>query len=631
MARLEPGVSLEQAEAGLEALARAPETDWRPRDKFTGQIEDLRLVVASAATGLSTLRGQFSQPLFILLGVAGIVLLVACANVGSLLLARAAARRPEFALRLALGAGRSRLFRQVLVEAGVLALLGAAAGVALAFWSTQALVAYSSAGRGAIELDLVAGPAGTGFHRSGVDRSRACCSAVRQRCVRRGPSCPRTAAGIWRRRDTLIGGRGPGRTLVVSQVALSLVLLFGAGLFVRSLQHSDPSRERRRSGARPRRSRRASRQRRAPRSWCCRPIRSHVSGVDRSRRTDAWGACRRASRGPRRSHPARIGFPVAPATGGEPADVPALIVYPRYFPTMGIPIVKGRDFNDADLQPGSPFAVLVNEAFVREFLGGREPLGVQHGLKEARLVGRGGNAAPLFKAGRPLNIIGVVEGLAVSLAARRDAADGLSDVSPGQHRLRPDGPARADLAPSAPRSPGKCARRCRRSTAIVPMFDIHTLADEVAGALLRERLVATLSGVFGVVALALVSVGLYGLLAFTVARRTAEIGIRVALGATRADVRWLIVRQALAIVGVGLAVGVPAAWIASRLVSRQLDTLLFEQTPNDPIDDGRRDRPAVAGRDVRRPAARASGGPHRSDRRTANRLSAAAPVVHSRY
>ena len=116
----------------------------------------------------------------------------------------------------------------------------------------------------------------------------------------------------------------------------------------------------------------------------------------------------------------------------------------------------------------------------------------------------------------------------------------------------------------------------------VPMFDIHTLADELDAALVRERLVATLSGGFGLVALALVSIGLYGLLAFTVSRRTGEIGIRVALGATRSDVSWLIGRQALTIVLLGLAVGLPGAWISTRLASRQLDTLLFEQTPNDP-------------------------------------------------
>ena len=117
----------------------------------------------------------------------------------------------------------------------------------------------------------------------------------------------------------------------------------------------------------------------------------------------------------------------------------------------------------------------------------------------------------------------------------------------------------------------------------VPMFEIHTLADEVDAALIRERLVAALSGGFGLVALGLVSVGLYGLLAFSVSRRTAEIGIRVALGATRGDVLWLVGRQGLTIVLLGMAVGVPAAWVATRLAARQLDTLLYQQAPTDPL------------------------------------------------
>ena len=133
---------------GATGCARArSETDWRPTNKFTGQREDLRLELTSAATGLSDLRHQFSQPLFILLSVAALVLLIACANVGTLMLARATARRPEFSLRLALGAGRGRLYRQLLVEAGMLAAFGGAAGVALAYWLTQALVATPPSAR----------------------------------------------------------------------------------------------------------------------------------------------------------------------------------------------------------------------------------------------------------------------------------------------------------------------------------------------------------------------------------------------------------------------------------------------------------------------------------------------------
>ena len=154
LGRLKPGVSLDQAPVAAQRAGRHAETEWRTRNKFTGQFEDARLAVISAASGLSDLRRQFSQPLFILLGVAGLVLLITCANVGHLMLARSAARRPEFALRLALGAGRARVMRQVLVEGLVLAGLGAVAGVALAYWAAPALVAYATAGQAAVFLDL---------------------------------------------------------------------------------------------------------------------------------------------------------------------------------------------------------------------------------------------------------------------------------------------------------------------------------------------------------------------------------------------------------------------------------------------------------------------------------------------
>ena len=154
LGRLKAGVPLDQAPVRLNALAGAPETEWRMRNKFTGQFEETRLAVIPAASGLSDLRLQFSQPLFILLGVAGLVLLITCANVGHLMLARSAARRPEFALRLALGAGRARVMRQVLVEGLVLAGFGAVAGVALAYWAAPALVAYATAGQTAVVLDL---------------------------------------------------------------------------------------------------------------------------------------------------------------------------------------------------------------------------------------------------------------------------------------------------------------------------------------------------------------------------------------------------------------------------------------------------------------------------------------------
>ncbi len=568
--RLKPGVTPAQATARLDALAETPETDWRIRNKFTGQLEDDRLVLTSAATGLSDLRRQFSQPLFMLLGAALLVLLVACANVGNLVLARAATRRPEFALRLALGAGPLRLFRQVLAEAFVLAALAGATSVAVAFWATRTLVLYASAGQRAIALDLAPDARLLAF-TAAVSTLAAlilgCVPAVR---------ASRASVQLDPRRDLVRAGqgaRGPGRVLVVAQVALSVVLLVGAGVFVRSLQHlnrHDADVDRSRVmivRVEPRGSGDRSQPGRA--ELFDRTYRDLLATVERMPGVESASLARSSPLAP-----TGFGFRIAPANGGTPQLLPALIVYPRYFATMGIPVVKGRDFSEDDLRLNAPRAVLVNEAFVRAFLGGREPLGTGHGVTE--LAGRG------TTSGAPLNIIGVVKD------SRYPALREATPPTVYQTFLQANtGFGNMVLHVRATRVGADAIRRIREAVQtvdpVVPLFDIHTLADEVDGVLMRERLVATLSGVFGLMALALMCIGLYGLLAFNVSRRTTEIGIRVALGAAPAAVRWMIARQALGVVVAGLAIGVPAAMIVGRLASQQIASLLFELTPTDPI------------------------------------------------
>jgi putative ABC transport system permease protein len=579
LGRLERNASLEQGTAQLDALARVPETDWRPRNKFTGQREDLRLELTSAATGLSELRQQFSQPLFILLSVAAIVLLIACANVATLMLARATARRHEFSLRLALGAGRGRLCRQLLVEAGVLAACGGVAGVALAYWLTRTLVAYTSVGQATTMLDLSPDLRVLAF--------TVTVSIVAGILVGLAPAvrAARTEVSADGRRDlaqtrNASASRGPGGALVAVQVALSVMLLFGAGLFVRSLQnlHRDDSDVDRSRVLVVRVEPRDGSNRSAP------GVAERLDRLYQGLLNRVEGMPGVVSASLARASPlagTSYGFRVALPEGGA-RQLPALIVYPAYFRTMGIPVVKGRDFSADDLRPGAPFAVMVNEAFVREFLGSRDPLASQHGLTEARVTGRDANSGFVYASGRPLNIIGVVKDS--RFPALREAPSpmlyqtflqantGFGHMVLHVRTSRPG----SDLAPQV-------RDAVQAIDSAVPMFEMHTLADEVDAALIRERLVAVLSGGFGLVALGLVSVGLYGLLAFSVSRRTAEIGIRVALGATRGDVLWLVGRQGLTIVLLGMAVGVPAAWVATRLAARQLDTLLYQQTPTDPL------------------------------------------------
>ncbi len=576
--RLTPGASLADPAARLDALASSPETDWRPRDKFTGRPADARLVLTSAATGLSDLRRRFSQPLFILLAAAGVVLLVACANVANLLLARAAARRAEFALRLALGASGGRLTRQVLVEGLLLAGLAGAAGTLLAFWATRALVVYASSGHGAVVLDLSPDLRVLAFATATCALAGLIFGSVpafRASRARVPPHLKRDVSSLHQ------PGGGPGRVLVVAQVALSLVLLVAAGVFARSLQNLSPD-DRGIDGANvlivpvvPRGS--GDRNRPGAAEGFDRVYRDLLEKTGRISGVQVASLARTTP-----LSPTTLGYPVVPA-GGAPAQmVASTIVYPKYFATMGIDVVKGRDFTVDDLRPGAPTAVLVNEAFVRAFLAGREPLGSAHGVRTARPGARDRRTGPpRFEPGDAVNIVGVVKDS--RFPALREATPPIvfqtflqANTGFAQMVLHVRTAGRAANVMPAVRAVVQAV------DPIVPLHEVGTLADEIDAALVRERLVATLSGVFAGVALVLVCVGLYGLLAFSVTRRSPEIGIRVALGATPPAVRWMIARQALGVVLAGLALGVPAAWISARLLSAQLDGLVFQLTPTDP-------------------------------------------------
>ncbi|MGH9722643.1 MAG: ABC transporter permease [Bryobacteraceae bacterium] len=574
LGRLQHGVPLAQAAARLGMLHE--QLEWRPRSKFTGQFEDRRLVISSAAAGLSDLRTQFSQPLIILVGVVGIVLLMACVNTGNLVLARSATRRAEFSLRLALGAGRTRLVRQVLVEGLVLAGLACVLGILVAFWATQALVAFVSVGRNPIMLDL-----------SPDLRVLVFAAAVSMLAGLLFGSVPATRA--WRSpeamgirqdlasRGAVVGPGGPGNVLVVVQVALALVLLVGAGLFVRTLQNlnrqasSSDQRGILIARVEPRGS--GNRDQGGAKEKLDRAYRALIEQVERIPGVQSASLARTSPLAP-------IAFaPVLKLPTGQEPRVLALMVYPRYFSTMGIPIVRGRDFNGYDLRPDSPLVGVVNEAFVRHILNGQEPLGDQHGVVER--LGWADRERSVARQ-RPLNIVGVVRDS--RYPALREATPPIMYQTFLQAYTR-SGQMVLHVKVGAPSD--RIAREVRGAVQAidseVPMFELHTLADELDGALVRERLLATLSGVFGIVALVLISTGLYGLMAFAVSRRTAEIGLRVALGATSSRVRWMIGRQALSLVLAGIVIGLPVAWIAGWAASRQLSSILFELTPADPI------------------------------------------------
>jgi predicted permease len=369
-----------------------------------------------------------------------------------------------------------------------------------------------------------------------------------------------------------VGGSQTGRLLVIVQVALSQLLLIGAALFLRSLENlNTQQRDVDRTHVLVMRVEpRGSDQRGIPGTTdrLDRVYRDLLARIEKIPGVTSASLARSSPLSP-------IGFTNGVRTSsGEQLSVPTLMLYPHYFTTMGMSLSEGRDFEERDLRPGSPLVAIVNEAFVRDVLQGQRALGVRHG-------------ATIMYSGRPpqtapFDIIGIVKDSPYP-NLREQPAPMLyqtflqTRTGRGQMVLHvrvagPVGPVTAQVRDAV-----------QRIDQDVPMFPIQTLAAEVDATLVRERLVATLAGFFGVVALLLVCVGLYGLMSFTVSRRTSEIGVRMALGARRADVIWMVVRQTLTLVLTGIVVGLPIAMIVARLTSRQLSGLLFELTPTDPL------------------------------------------------
>jgi predicted permease len=561
IARLEPGVAPAQASATLATLSELPE--FSGRDK-RGQIINTTLTMDRAATGLSDLRDQFSTPLRILMVVVAIILLIACANTGGLLLARSAARRAEFAVRVALGASRARLMRQVLIEGLLLASLAGACGIVLAYYVTRLLVAHVSAGRSPITLDLSPDLRVLLFATmvsilTGV--LFASVPAVRASRLAATAGGPRDLTST----RHAVANLRPAAALVVCQVTLSLLLLVTAGLFVRSLQklnQRDAGMDRSQILI-VRVEPKGSDQRNMPgvTDRLDRIYRDLLARVEQLPGVRAASLARTTPLTPM-SFGGRVTSPA-----GDLREVPIMMVYPHYFATMGLALAQGRDFDERDLRPDAPLVTLVNETFVRDVLNGQPPRGP---------------AAKVTMDGRTLEIIGVVKD-----SPYPDLRSAPRPMLYQTFRQTRTGRGQMVLHARIAGTIGTVLPELRDAVQSIdkdtPMFDVHSLKDELDATLVRERLVTTLSSAFGLVALVLVSVGLFGVMSFTVSRRTAEIGLRVALGAARFDVAWMIARQTLALVLIGIAVAVPIAWALGRIASHQLSVMLFGVTPFDPV------------------------------------------------
>jgi predicted permease len=556
LGRLKPGVSREQARADLEivhrqVLADIPMKGWSPAERK--DLLSTRLEVRSAASGLPFgLPKEFSGALSILMGMVGLVLLIACANVANLLLGRATVRQKEMAVRVAIGAGRFRLIRQLLTESALLAIAAGTLGLLCAYWASDAVVALMSVGHDPVFLDLRPDPRLLGF--TGAISLLAAllfglAPALRGTRVDLTPALKESAGSLGLRRSRL----GLGKGLVVSQVALSLLLLFGAGLLVRTLENLenlDPGFDRR-----------------GVLLFDIDPTKSGYKGPTVTRLYKQVLEHIEAVPGVRSASLSEI----EPITGGggwensvwvegytsrpdENTTVYLNSVGPRYFETLRDPLLLGRDFNIRDSET-TPKVAIINQAMARYFFGNRNPIGMKFGW-----YGEERNKVQF-------EIVGVVKDSKYGTLREQIPRTAYLDCFQGPLGGMTFG-ARTSVKPSAVIA--QVRNEIRTVDVGLRIGGFSTLEDHVDHSLGHERLMATLSSLFAGLAVLLACVGLYGVMAHAVARRTNEIGIRMALGADRTQVLRMIFGESAILVAAGVAVGLPVAIAATRLISGQL-------------------------------------------------------------
>jgi predicted permease len=562
MVRLKPGQSLEQANATLRGL-QAQITEGATR-----QLQPLTL--EPAATGNSALRRRFETPLLAMVVAVGLVLLIACANIASLMLARTLARRREFSVRLALGSSRWRLARLLFIESLIVAAAGAAVGLMFASWSGAFLVRQLSTWQSTVALDLALDWRVLAFTvvLAGLSAIIAAVAPVLGlRRVASGEVLERTGRGMTG--DSHLTARG---TLVVAQIAVSFILVVAAGLFLRSFASLNQlplgfvpepllvaELNLQASGGPP--------EERWARVARLRDAAAAVPGV-----RSASVASRRVLSGAGTGWATgQVGIGDAPASGTGRPGLWLNAITPGWFETMGIPQRRGRDFEAGD-RIGSRYVVIVNEAFVRRFMPGGQPVGQSVSIGRSELFG--------FETGARFDIVGLVadsvyttprEGMMAAMyvpMAQRKPAEFWEEVL---------------LTVNA--DPGRRAAVEREISAALTRadpaigFTFGTFDQLVDATVAQERLVAVLSAFFGMLALLLAAVGLYGVVAHSVRARQAEIGLRLALGAAPSGILGLVFRRVGLLIAAGLALGVAASLWASRFV----EALLFDLEARDAV------------------------------------------------
>jgi predicted permease len=562
--RLKDGVTIEQARAQLQSFwpdvllaSASTQAPGLRRQIFLSMGLDVSPVAKGIIGGLNS---QFERPLYVLLGVVGLILLVACTNLANLMLARAAARSHEMSIRFAIGASRAALVRQVLAESLSLSFAGALLGLAFAFWGSRLLVLLMTEGTlASVSLDLR-----PDLRVLAVTLSIAIATGIlfglapAWRCARQDP-----AFVLQQNSRSSGGGSGRlGKSLIVAQIALSLVLLIGAGLFVRSFQRLrsvnfgfdesgllDVTLNPRPGGYDNLDM--ASYHKQLLRRIAVLPGVISVSYADISIPS------------PQLWHETVSVSSADPVTGIQ-FSADGTMVSPGFFKTLGIPLLGGREFGDTEDQKHPRVAIVSRNLADRLFPnGGAIGKGIRFGFmpdfQTIQIVGIAANAriSNVRDAAPPVVYFSYLQGV-----------QQWGDVQKGDLFVRTSGP------------PGALAKTVGaeiESLGHEYALETRTIQQTTRHVLVEERVTAMLSGFFAALALLLASIGLYGLMSYTVTRRTREIGIRVAVGAQRQNVLWLVLQETLTLALLGIAIGIPSALAATRLIA----TMLFGLSPSD--------------------------------------------------
>lgn len=566
MGRLKPGVSARQAEAAFAPAYRGIlEAELPLMGKWSAETQqkflDQKLQMTPGAQGRQILQRDAQTPLLVLLGMVGLVLLIACGNVANLLMARGAARQREIAIRMAVGAGRLRLVRQFLVESLVLSFLGAVVGLIVAAWTLGVLVASIPASVGALglspELDL---------RMLGFNLALALVTGLLFGLAPAFRATRLNLEGTLREQGSSVSGSLSQvrfrKGLVVSQIVLTTILLVGAGLFARSMSNL----KRLDLGVRAEQLVTFSI---APEQNGYTPVRS-VALFDQLRES--------LSGLPGVTGVSAAEIPVFTDSNSssnitveayQPQDEEDMTVYhnyvgPNYFSTLGIPLIAGREFNNSDTANSEKTAV-ISESMARLFFAGREAVGSHFAF------GAGDKVHP------DIQIVGVVKDS--KHGSVREKTRPFLYIPYSQEKTI----GRLTFYIKTQQGLGQMASTVRREVQRldpnIPVFELKTLEQQIDESLFADKFLTSLSLSFAVLAAVLAVIGLYGVMAYTVTRRTREIGIRMALGATRGNVSWLILREVVVLAAIGLVVGLPAAYALGHVT----ESLLYGVKVSDPI------------------------------------------------